>query len=128
MESGKLSPLLGHVLSDAVLSLVASLMTENISLLSAKGKNWTWLFFGINLCLRHKAGGCSVCRRGFELCVAWLLLSLLLLQEGGCSPPKTAGRARALCGDGDSHWSAAGNGEDVMLARASHCQGVVNSE
>lgn len=32
MESGKLSPSLGHVLSDAVLSLVASLRTENISL------------------------------------------------------------------------------------------------
>lgn len=31
-ESGKLSPSLGHVLSDVVLSLVASLMTENISL------------------------------------------------------------------------------------------------
>lgn len=31
-ESGKLSPSLGHVLSDVVLSLAASLMTENISL------------------------------------------------------------------------------------------------
>lgn len=31
-ESGKLSPSLGHVLSDVVLSLVASLMIENISL------------------------------------------------------------------------------------------------
>lgn len=31
-ESGKLSPSLGHVLSDVLLSLVASLMAENISL------------------------------------------------------------------------------------------------
>lgn len=31
-QSGKLSPSVGHVLSDVVLSLAASLMTENISL------------------------------------------------------------------------------------------------
>lgn len=64
---------------------------------------------------------------GFELCAAWLLLSLLPLQEGEWSPPKAAGEAESFVWCQGTRWwwqPLVRSRQGVMLARASHCQGL----
>lgn len=48
--------------------------------------------------------------------------SILFLEGGQCSPPRTAGGQRASCGlkghgAGKSHQSGAGSGEGVMFSK-----------
>lgn len=127
-ESGKLSPSLGHVLSDVVLSLVASLTTENISLAQQSERIGLGCFLALTFVSGTKLEAAQYAGMDLSSVQLGCCSASCFSRKDSAAHQRLLGGQRALCGDGDSHWSGAGNGEDVMLARASHCQGVVNSE
>ena len=109
------------MLSDAVLSPAASLLTENTSLTQqAEGIGLGWFLAlsfvsGTELEAARYAGVCSSCVRLGCCSVAGL--------EGRCSPPRAAGEQRAAScglrghGAGSCHRSGAGNGEGVTFSK-----------